>query len=42
MDLSTLTSSEQLLIETCLSQEGMHLYAYPFEGRFVQEGLVFL
>ena len=42
MDLSTLPSSEQLLIETCRTREGMHLYAYPFEGRFVHEGLGFL
>ncbi|QNI54863.1 ATP-dependent Lhr-N-terminus-like helicase [Synechococcus sp. BIOS-E4-1] len=42
MDLSALPSSEQLLIETCRTREGMHLYAYPFEGRFVHEGLGFL
>ena len=42
MDLSTLPSSGQLLIETCRTREGMHLYAYPFEGRFVHEGLGFL
>ena len=42
MDLSTLPSSDQLLIETCRTREGMHLYAYPFEGRFVHEGLGFL
>ncbi len=42
MDLSTLPSSQQLLIETCRTREGMHLYAYPFEGRFVHEGLGFL
>ena len=42
MDLSTLPSSGQLLIETCRTREGMHLYAFPFEGRFVHEGLGFL
>ena len=42
MDLSTLPESNQLLIETCRTREGMHLYAYPFEGRFVHEGLGFL
>ena len=42
MDLSTLPKSDQLLIETCKTREGMHLYAYPFEGRFVHEGLGFL
>lgn len=42
MDLSTLPSSNQLLIETCRTREGIHLYAYPFEGRFVHEGLGFL
>tara|TARA_B100001059_G_scaffold228987_2_gene260862 strand:- start:852 stop:3347 length:2496 start_codon:yes stop_codon:yes gene_type:complete len=42
MDLSTLPSSAELLIETCRTREGMHLYAYPFEGRFVHEGLGFL
>ena len=42
MDLSTLPDSKQLLLETCRTREGMHLYAYPFEGRFVHEGLGFL
>ena len=42
MDLSTLPDSNQLLLETCRTREGMHLYAYPFEGRFVHEGLGFL
>ena len=32
----------QLLIETCNTREGSHLYAYPFEGRFVHEGIGFL
>jgi ATP-dependent Lhr-like helicase len=41
-DLSCLPRVHQLLIETCRSREGSHLYAYPFEGRFVHEGLGFL
>ena len=40
--LSTLPLSHQLLIETCHSREGCHLFVYPFEGRFVHEGLGFL
>ena len=32
----------QLLIETCRTREGTHLFAYPFEGRFVHEGIGFL
>jgi len=42
MDLSALPGSDQLLIETCRTREGSHLFAYPFEGRFVHEGLGFL
>ncbi len=41
-DLSTLPTTDQLLIETCHTREGSHLYVYPFEGRFVHEGLGFL
>ncbi|MFZ0408940.1 MAG: DEAD/DEAH box helicase [Cyanobium sp.] len=41
-DLSRLPRHNQLLIEFCRSREGSHLYAYPFEGRFVHEGLGFL
>ncbi|MGC6481985.1 MAG: ligase-associated DNA damage response DEXH box helicase [Synechococcus sp.] len=41
-DLSTLPRADQLLIETCQTREGSHLYGYPFEGRFVHEGLGFL
>ena len=41
-DLSTLPRTDQLLIETCQTREGSHLYLYPFEGRFVHEGLGFL
>jgi len=41
-DLSVLPRIDQLLIETCRTREGTHLYAYPFEGRFVHEGIGFL
>ena len=41
-DLSVLPRIDQLLIETCSTREGTHLYAYPFEGRFVHEGIGFL
>ena len=37
-----LPRTDQLLIETCTTREGSHLYAYPFEGRFVHEGIGFL
>ena len=42
MDLSILPKDNELLIETCQSREGQHLFVYPFEGRFVHEGLGFL
>ena len=29
-------------MELCRSREGSHLFAYPFEGRFVHEGIGFL
>jgi ATP-dependent Lhr-like helicase len=41
-DLSRLPRRHQLLVETTRTREGSHLYAYPFEGRFVHEGLGFL
>ena len=41
-DLSRLPRAEELLVEVCSSREGSHLFAYPFEGRFVHEGLGFL
>jgi ATP-dependent Lhr-like helicase len=41
-DLSRLPEPGELLLEACRSREGSHLYAYPFEGRFVHEGLGFL
>ena len=41
-DLSVLPQTDQLLVETCRTREGSHLFAYPFEGRFVHEGVGFL
>ncbi|MFM7086595.1 MAG: DEAD/DEAH box helicase [Cyanobium sp.] len=41
-DLSCLPRRDQLLLELCGSREGSHLFVYPFEGRFVHEGLGFL
>jgi ATP-dependent Lhr-like helicase len=41
-DLSRIPRRDELLVEVCRSREGSHLYAYPFEGRFVHEGLGFL
>ena len=42
MDLSIMPRESELLIETCITKEGQHLFAYPFEGRFVHEGIGFL
>ncbi|NDC34685.1 MAG: ligase-associated DNA damage response DEXH box helicase [Synechococcaceae bacterium WB9_2_112] len=41
-DLSRLPRSDELLVEHCRSREGSHLFVYPFEGRFVHEGIGFL
>ena len=41
-ELSMIPKQNELLIETCITKEGQHLFAYPFEGRFVHEGLGFL
>ena len=41
-DLSRVPGPADLLVEFFRSREGSHLYAYPFEGRFVHEGLGFL
>ncbi len=41
-ELSRLPREGEFLVEVCRSREGSHLYAYPFEGRFVHEGLGFL
>ncbi len=40
--LSHIPTAEEFLIETCKTREGEHLYVFPFEGRFVHEGLGFL
>lgn len=40
--ISHLPALNELLIETCKTREGQHLYVFPFEGRFVNEGLGFL
>jgi ATP-dependent Lhr-like helicase len=40
--ISHLPTMQELLIETCQTREGHHLYVYPFAGRFVHEGLGFL
>ncbi|MFM9072539.1 MAG: ligase-associated DNA damage response DEXH box helicase [Cyanobium sp.] len=41
-ELSRLPRQDAFLVEICRTREGSHLYAYPFEGRFVHEGLGFL
>lgn len=41
-DLSCLPRQQEFLMELCRSREGSHLFAYPFEGRFVHEGIGFL
>ncbi|MEB3305058.1 MAG: ligase-associated DNA damage response DEXH box helicase [Cyanobacteriota bacterium] len=41
-DLSRIPARDDFLVEVCRTREGCHLYAYPFEGRFVHEGLGFL
>jgi ATP-dependent helicase Lhr and Lhr-like helicase len=38
-DLSRLPRQHEFLVELCRSREGSHLFAFPFEGRFVHEGL---
>jgi ATP-dependent Lhr-like helicase len=40
--ISHLPLANELLIECCKTREGQHLYVFPFEGRFVHEGLGFL
>ena len=40
--ISHLPENQELLIESWKSREGQHLYVFPFEGRFVHEGLGFL
>ncbi|MCT0209998.1 MAG: DNA ligase-associated DEXH box helicase [Cyanobium sp.] len=41
-EVSALPRAHEFLVEITRSREGSHLYAYPFEGRFVHEGLGFL
>jgi ATP-dependent Lhr-like helicase len=41
-DLSVLPRRHETLLEVCRTREGSHLFLYPFEGRFVHEGLGFL
>ncbi|MBM5790603.1 MAG: ligase-associated DNA damage response DEXH box helicase [Cyanobacteria bacterium M_surface_10_m1_298] len=41
-DLSQIPMRHQVLLEVCSSREGSHLFVYPFEGRFVHEGIGFL
>lgn len=41
-DLSRLPRQHEFLVELCSSREGSHLFAFPFEGRFVHEGIGFL
>jgi ATP-dependent Lhr-like helicase len=41
-DLSRLPREGEFLVEVCRSREGSHLFAFPFEGRFVHEGIGFL
>jgi ATP-dependent Lhr-like helicase len=41
-DLSRLPRADEVLVELCRSREGSHLFAFPFEGRFVHEGIGFL
>lgn len=40
--LSQLPAADEFLIETCKTREGQHLYVFPFEGRYVHEGLGYL
>jgi ATP-dependent Lhr-like helicase len=36
---SMIPGKDDLLIETCVSREGYHLFIFPFEGHLVNEGL---
>ncbi|MCU0441287.1 MAG: ligase-associated DNA damage response DEXH box helicase [Bacteroidia bacterium] len=40
--LSTIPAQEELLIEKLDTKDGHHVFIYPFEGRFVHEGLASL
>ncbi|GCD77398.1 DNA ligase-associated DEXH box helicase [Thermaurantimonas aggregans] len=39
LERSAIPGPDQLLIEYLVSREGHHLFVYPFEGRFVHEGM---
>jgi ATP-dependent helicase Lhr and Lhr-like helicase len=39
---SVIPAPDELLIETCHSREGFHVYLFPFQGRLVHQGLVAL
>lgn len=41
-ELSIIPGEEQFLIEYLVDKEGHHLFFYPFEGRFVHEGIAAL
>lgn len=36
---SMIPAKDDLLVETCVSREGYHLFIFPFEGHLVNEGL---
>lgn len=38
-DWSSLPDEDELLIEKTFSNEGCHVFIYPFEGRYVHEGM---
>lgn len=40
--VSILPKEDELLIETTKTREGFHLFVYPFDGRYVHEGLASL
>lgn len=39
---SKIPASDELLIEQCETREGHHIFVFPFEGRFVHEGMAAL
>lgn len=39
MQRSIIPKTNELLIETCHTKEGFHIFVYPFGGRLVHEGL---
>jgi ATP-dependent Lhr-like helicase len=41
-EISRLPKMDEVLVETARSEEGHHLFVYPFEGRLVHEGLASL